>query len=226
MVVSWEVGGLAGIKAQKMLCSYQMTDHRQKEKLRTEEKIKQAFDPYFNVPIEAWKSFADLGEIITTTKDQTIKNSDTTEKYLSFILKGSGGILLWHNTNFVCIDLCYEGEFFGDYMSFLNQQPTLLEAVTFEPSELFRISKANFDKLSSNTEFGDKICRFASEALFVHKQKQQIDILTKTATERYIELQARQPKIIQRTPQKHIASYLGVTPQSLSRIRKEQTAKH
>src|SRR5690554_480251 len=67
---------------------------------------------------------------------------------------------------------------------------------------------------------------FASEALFVHKQKQQIDILTKTATERYIELQARQPKIIQRTPQKHIASYLGVTPQSLSRIRKEQTAKH
>jgi CRP-like cAMP-binding protein len=194
--------------------------------LRTEEKIKQAFDPYFNVPVEAWKSFADLGEIVTTIKDQTIKVEDTTEKYLSFILKGSGGILLWNNTNFVCIDLCYEGEFFGDYMSFLNQQPTPLEVVTFEPSELFRISKSNFDKLSSNTEFGDKICRFASEALFVHKQNQQIDILTKTATERYIELQIRQPEIIHRTPQKYIASYLGVTPQSLSRIRKEQTVKH
>lgn len=194
--------------------------------MKIEKKIKQAFDPYFNVPIEAWKSFTDLGEIITTAKDQPIKNTDTTEKYLSFILKGSGGILLWNNNNFVCIDLCYEGEFFGDYMSFLNQQPTPLEVVTFEPSELFRISKTNFDKLSNNTEFGDKICRFASEALFVHKQKQQIDILTKTATERYIELQARQPEIIQRTPQKHIASYLGVTPQSLSRIRKEQMVKH
>lgn len=194
--------------------------------MRTEEKIKQAFDLYFNVPIEAWKSFTDLGEIITTTKDQTIKNADATEKYLSFILKGSGGILLWNNNNFVCIDLCYDGEFFGDYMSFLNQQATPLEVITFEPSELFRISKSNFDKLSNNTEFGDKICRFASEALFVHKQKQQIDILTKTATERYIELQTRQPEIIQRTPQKYIASYLGVTPQSLSRIRKEQTAKY
>jgi CRP-like cAMP-binding protein len=194
--------------------------------LRTEEKIKQAFDPYFNVPIEACKSFTDLGEMITTTKDQTIKNAGTTEKYLSFILKGSGGILLWNNSNFVCIDLCYEGEFFGDYKSFLNQQPTPLEVVTFELSELFRISKANFDKLSNNTEFGEKICRYASEALFVHKQKQQIDLLTKTATERYIELQASQLKIIQRTPQKHIASYLGVIPQSLSRIRKEQAAKH
>lgn len=190
-----------------------------------EEKIKQAFDPYFNAPLEAWKSFADLGEIITTAKDQIIKNANTTEKYLSFILKGSGGILLWNNNNFVCIDLCYEEEFFGDYMSFLNQQPTPLEVVTFEPSELFRISKANFDRLS-NTEFGDKICRFASEALFVHKQKQQIDILTRTATERYIELQAIQPKILQRTPQKHIASYLGITPQSLSRIRNACSVKH
>lgn len=194
--------------------------------MRIEEKIKQAFDPYFNVPVEAWKSFTDLGEVITTIKGQTIKDSDTTEKYLSFILKGSGGVLLWNNNNFVCIDLCYEGEFFGDYMSFLNQQPTRLEVVTFEASELFRISKANFGKLSNNTEFGDRICRFASEALFIHKQKQQIDILTKTATERYIELQARQPKIIWLTPQKHIASYLGVTPQSLSRIRKEQIVKH
>lgn len=194
--------------------------------MRTEEKIKQAFDPYFNVPVEAWKSFADLGEVIATAKDQAIKHSDTTEKYLSFILKGSGGILLWNNNNFVCIDLCYDGEFFGDYMSFLDQRPTPLEVITFEPSELFRISKSNFDKLSNNTEFGDKICRFASEALFVHKQKQQIDILTKTATERYMELQAKQPGIIQRTSQKYIASYLGVTPQSLSRIRKEQAAKY
>jgi CRP-like cAMP-binding protein len=191
-----------------------------------EEKIKQAFDPYFNAPIEVWKSFADLGEIIRTTKDQIIKNSGTTERYLTFILKGSGGILLWHNNNFVCIDLCYEGEFFGDYMSFLYQRPTPLEVITFEPAELFRISKPNFDRLTVNTDYGEKICRFASEALFVHKQTQQIDILTKTAIERYAALQTKQPNIIQRTPQKYIASYLGITPQSLSRMRKIIATNH
>ncbi|MFS0491323.1 Crp/Fnr family transcriptional regulator [Leadbetterella byssophila] len=194
--------------------------------MRIEQRIKQVFDPYFNVPLEAWKSFTDLGEIITTEKDQVVKQAHTTEKYLSFILKGSGGILLWKNNNFVCIDLCYDEDFFGDYMSFLTQQPTALEVITFEQSELFRISKANFDKLSYNTDFGDKICRFAAEALFIHKQQQQTDILTKTAAERYAELQSKQPQIIQRTPQKHIASYLGITPQSLSRIRNEQANKH
>ena len=192
--------------------------------METEEIIKQAFDPYFNAPIEIWKSFAGLGEIYQAQKDQIIKGKDTTEKYLNFILKGSGGVLLWNGSNFVCIDLCFDCEFFGDYMSFINQEPSPLEIVTFEASQIFRISRGNFEKLANN-QYGEKICRFAAEALFMQKQKQQIDILTRTATDRYNELQKRQPQIIQRTPQKYIASYLGITPQSLSRIRKELATK-
>jgi CRP/FNR family transcriptional regulator, anaerobic regulatory protein len=189
--------------------------------MKIEEIIKQSFDPYFDVPIEAWKSFTDLGEIVITKKDEVIKNTGTTEKYLSFIIEGSGGILLWKNVNFVCIDLCYEGDFFGDYMSFLLQQISPLQVVTFETSKLFRISRANFEKLSFNTDFGDKICRFAAEGLFVHKQAQQIDLLTKTAEERYVQILEKQPNIVRRTPGKHIASYLGVTPESFSRIKKK-----
>lgn len=185
------------------------------------EQIKKAFDPYFNVPVEAWKSFTDLGEIIEVEKETVIKQNGRTEQYLYFILKGSGGVLLWNKNNFICIDLCYDNHFFGDYMSFLTGSHSPLEVVTFERSSLFRISKANFDKLSIDTDYGDKICRFASEALFIHKQQQQIDILIKTAKERYVELLTLNPDVIQRTPQKYIASYLGITPQSLSRIRTE-----
>jgi CRP-like cAMP-binding protein len=169
--------------------------------------------------MEVWQAFVAHGEVIHAAKNQSLKQAGTTEKYLNFLLKGSGGILLWNNNNFVCVDLCYDGEFFGDYMSFLNQEPTMLEVLTFEETELFRISKSRFDALTE-TGYGEKICRFASEALFVHKQSQQIDIITKTAAERYHELLIKQPNIIRRTPQKHIASYLGITPQSLSRIRK------
>ena len=198
----------------------------QKQEMTTTELIKNAFDPYFEAPLEAWKSFTDLGEVIRTNKDQILKPNNSTEKYLSFILKGSGGILLWNKNNFVCIDLCYEMDFFGDYMSFLTQQTSPLEVLTFEPSELFRISHENFEKLSSDTEFGHRICRFAAEGLFIHKQEQQINLLTKTAAERYELLLARQPAVILRSPQKYIASYLGITPQSLSRIRNEYAAKH
>lgn len=192
--------------------------------LKTEEVIKEAFDPYINVPLEAWESFVGHGEVISISKEQTIKEAGATEKYLYFILKGCGGILLWNNHNFVCVDLCFEGDFFGDYMSFLNQQPSPLTVISFESSSIFRISKSNFDKLNES-EPGLQISRFAAEALFMHKQKQQIDILTKTSAERYQELQSLQPEILQRTPQKYIASYLGITPQSLSRIRNELAGK-
>jgi CRP-like cAMP-binding protein len=191
--------------------------------MTTSEKIKKAFDPYFTAPLEAWQSFTKMGEVMHAAKDQIIKKQGAKEHYLYFILEGSGGIFLWNKNNYVCIDLCYQHEFFGDYMSFLMAQPSPIEVVLFENTELFKISKTNFDALSHNTAFGDKISRCAAEALFIHKQQQQIDILTKTAKERYLDLQLRQPEILQRTPQKHIASYLGITPQSLSRIRHEMS---
>lgn len=72
-----------------------------------------------------------------------------------------------------------------------------------------------------SSDIGLNIGRVASESLFIHKQTQQIDLLMLTAEERYVKLLERQPEIVQRTPQKHIASYLGITPESFSRIRKK-----
>ena len=188
--------------------------------MTTTERIKKAFDQYLELPLDGWKSFTDMGEIVLVDKDVIIKQCNTIENYLYFILSGSGAILIWNKNNAVFIDLCYENDFFGDYMSFLTHSVSPLEVVTFEQTELFRISKTNFDKLST-TQLGDKICRFAAEGLFIHNQQQQIDILNKTAKERYMEIQQQYASMLQRTPQKHIASYLGITPQSLSRIRSE-----
>jgi CRP-like cAMP-binding protein len=120
-------------------------------------------------------------------------------------------------------DLCYEHEFFGDYMSFLTQQPTKLFTQAIEPIEILSISYAHLNELYTNSTIGVNIGRIASESLFIHKQTQQIDLLILTAEERYLKLLERQPQIVQRTPQKYIASYLGITPESFSRIRKKIT---
>lgn len=181
--------------------------------------LKQAFDPFYNAPLEVWHSFVKRGDIIHAGKNEVLKHYNTVENYLYFILRGSGGIMLFHNKRFVCVDLCYEMDFFGDYFSFLTQQPSALEVVCFEASTLFRIDRKNFTEISE-TDFGKTICKNAAESLFIHKQVQQIDLLSKTAEERYRELLDNRPDIVLRTPGKHIASYLGITPESISRIRK------
>ena len=182
--------------------------------------FKNTFDPYFIAPIEIWETFVQRGQVIETAKNEVIKKYGEREKYFYFILKGSGGIMLFQNNNYLCIDLCYEGDFFGDYFSFITNQKTDLEVICFEPSSLFRIDKQNFELLAK-TEYGRQICQIASESLYIHKQTQQIELLSKTAEQRYLEMLEKQPKIIQRTPNKYIASYLGITPESFSRIRKK-----
>ena len=64
-----------------------------------------------------------------------------------------------------------------------------------------------------------------SEMLYVRKQQEQINLLTLSPQERYIKLIESRPEIFQRTPLKIIASYLGLTAESLSRIRKRVMEK-
>ncbi|MGI6047432.1 MAG: Crp/Fnr family transcriptional regulator [Petrimonas sp.] len=182
--------------------------------------FKAIFDQFYQAPIEVWENFVQYGEVVEKQKNEIVKRHNERASDFYFVLEGSGGILLFSNNNYICIDLCYEGDFLVDYMSFLTYQPTELEVVCFEKCRLFRISRKNFLELAQ-TEYGRIICQTAAEALFIHKQAQQIEILTKTAEQRYIEILEKQPYILQRTPNKHIASYLGITPESLSRIRKK-----
>ena len=183
--------------------------------------IKEIFDPYFEAPLEIWESFANYLSRKSYQKNEIIKETNKKENNLSIILNGSAGIFLWKENATICLDLCYENEFFGDYMSFLTQRSTKLFTQTIEPTEILSISFSDLNKLYENSIIGVNIGRIAAESLFIHKQSQQIDLLMLTAEERYLKLLQRQPKIIHRTPQKHIASYLGITPESFSRIRKK-----
>ena len=182
------------------------------------ETLKKSFDKYFNAPIETWKEFAEFCEPVTFAKDEIIKHQNTTEKYFYFIIKGSAGIFLWKQNNFVCLDFAFEHSACCDYMSLITKKPTELEVIALEKSEMIRISSANFYTLCQKT-VGQVISQMATESSFVEKQQQQIELLTKTAEERYAILQTKFPNIDQRIAQKHIASYLGITPQSLSRIK-------
>lgn len=66
----------------------------------------------------------------------------------------------------------------------------------------------------------ESICRVMGDALMAHLQQAHIDAVTLTPEQRYLELVARRPELLQRVPQYHIASLLGIQPETLSRIRR------
>lgn len=183
-------------------------------------KIKTAFDKYFEAPIEVWKSFTDLCIEVKFKKNEVIKYSGEREKNAYFLLSGACGVFLWHRNNFVCLDIVLESNFFTDHMSLITGQPSPIETIALEDTTALQISNDNIDKLKKS-QFGSILFLIGAESSFVEKQQQQIDLLIKTAEQRYNDLLLKNPKLIQRIAQKHIASYLGITTQSLSRIRKK-----
>lgn len=182
--------------------------------------LKNAFDPYFPAPIEAWRDFASYCKFEQYRKDFILKEQFTKAKKFYFILEGSVGVFLQVDSSDVCLDFAFENNFVGDYMSILTGESSPLFIQTTENCKLLAINRDDYLALGK-TEIGIILMKAAAESSYISKQMQQIDLLTKTAEQRYAELIKYNPEIIQRITQKHIASYLGITPQSLSRIRKK-----
>lgn len=183
--------------------------------------LKSSFDNYYEAPHEAWEEFASHCSVVSFKKEDVIKEQNTTERYFYFILEGSVGLFLWKENNFVCLDFAFEGHFCSDYMSLLTSESTPLQLTALENCEMLRMSKESYLKITQRP-LGSVIKMVAAEVSFVDKQLQQIDLLTKTAKQRYDALLRQFPNILNRIAQSHIASYLGITPQSLSRIRRQK----
>ena len=183
--------------------------------------LKSIFAEQVNAPIEAWEQFVEHCEFVHYKKDEVIKPQNTTERYFHFIIKGSAGIFLWKENNFVCLDFAFDQQFCADYMSLLSKEQTPLQVVVLENSDMLRMTASSFEKLTQKT-VGSVIRLIAAELSFIDKQQQQIALLTQSAKERYDALLDRFPGLQNRIAQNHIASYLGITPQSLSRIRRQK----
>lgn len=183
-------------------------------------RLKQAFDKYQEAPIDVWKSFVSLCKEVRFKKNEIIKPAGQTEKHAYFILDGACGVFLWKENSQVCLDIVLDNNFFADHMSLITKRPSPLETMALEKTRALQINTIQIEQIKKNL-VGAGLLLVGAEYSFVEKQQQQIDLLTKTAEQRYWELVQKNPDIIQRISQKHIASYLGITTQSLSRIKQK-----
>jgi len=181
--------------------------------------FKKAFDKHFEAPLEVWKTLADLCEEVRFKKNESIKEANHMAKFGYFLVEGACGLFVWKENQNVCTDLILENNFFADDLSLLTGKPSPVEIVSLENSTVLRIGKSNIERLKK-TPMGSMLFLAGEENTTIEKQSHQIELMTKSAEERYLNLMKNRPEILQRIPQKHIASYLGITTQSLSRIRK------
>ena len=140
-----------------------------------------------------------------------------------FISKGIIRLYIPKDEYDLTFGFLFDNEFVTAYDSLLTQSPSEYQIETLTETILWKISNEDLQEVYKRTSSGNIIGRKMAENMFLIKSKRELSFLSKTAEERYLDLFSDRPKLFQLIPLKHIASYIGVTPQALSRIRKRIT---
>jgi len=110
------------------------------------------------------------------------------------------------------------GWWIGDIKSYLSQQPGNLYIDTLEDCEILLMEKDQLDQLYRNVPSFERFFRILAENSLATYQQRLIDILSLPAIERYNNFCRLYPSLIECLPQKQVASYIGVTPEFLSKM--------
>ncbi len=114
-----------------------------------------------------------------------------------------------------------EGDFVSGYPSFLSQKPSLFGVQVLEDSVLIQGSREQINDLYYRFPLFEKFGRLAIEKNYIKITDHYVALLTTFSEERYLKLFKENPDLINRVPVKHLATFLGIHPNSLSRIRKK-----
>ncbi|MBE9462886.1 Crp/Fnr family transcriptional regulator [Dyadobacter subterraneus] len=147
-------------------------------------------------------------------------------KYLSFVVKG---LLRSYNVDDKGDEhmnlFGWEGWWVSDFKSFLSGTNAVFNIDAIEDTELLMISLENYEALTLKVPIMDRYFRILYQNSLVTKEQRLMSSITHTAEEKYLQLADSHPTIIQRIPQNLIASYLGLAPETISRIKKNIAAR-
>ncbi len=140
-------------------------------------------------------------------------------RHVAFIKKGCLRYFYTKDEQEVTGYLFFENSFVTDYHSFLTQQPAIQNIDAIEDSDLILLSYSDMQDLYEQIPAWERFGRLIAESLFICAQRRSASLLFDSAETRYLNLLEERPAVTGRVPQHIVASYLGITPETLSRIK-------
>ncbi|MBS1646581.1 MAG: Crp/Fnr family transcriptional regulator [Bacteroidetes bacterium] len=174
------------------------------------------------IPEGQFKPFLALWEFKTFSKNELILRAGETPKFSIFVLKGC---LRQYSTDKKgkesIVYFAEERHFIGDLPAIRNKTASNYTFQAIEKCELLTINANNWEKAFIQFPWWAEGHLYGYQKWASLMQQQIVDMQAKTGEERYLDLLRIKPKLFQRVPQHYIASYLGLSAETLSRIRKK-----
>ncbi|MBQ8866577.1 MAG: Crp/Fnr family transcriptional regulator [Bacteroidaceae bacterium] len=176
-------------------------------------------EQYRRLSPEATKALSLIMEPLKLAKGEVFIKEGDIAHHIHYVEKGMVRQFYFKNKRDLTEHISYEGNVVICLESYLRNEPTRLMAETLEPSIIWRISKENFYRLTEEMREVEYFYRKIFEYSLLVSQQKADDMRFETAHDRYRLLMERHPEIIKRAPLVHIASFLQMSPETLSRVR-------
>lgn len=153
-------------------------------------------------------------------KRQYLLQEGDVNKHTAFVSKGLlRSYTIDDKGNEHILQFAFEGWWMGDLYSFLTEEPSMFNMEALEDCELLLITKPSWELLLDKVPAFEKYFRILIQNNLIATQKRLMGTLSETAEQKYTNLINNFPGCLNRVPQHMIASYLGITRETLSRIR-------
>ena len=159
-------------------------------------------------------------EIILKRNEFLIRKNDINTKFY-FVKSGSIRIYIEDGKEEHTIRFGYQNSFITAIGSFLSNEPTTFYVQALKETNLYVISKNKLLKCINNDKKNKVLWSDLLEHVILQQVEREIDLITFSPIKRLERLKNRSPQVFQEIPQKYIASYLRMTPETLSRIFKD-----
>jgi CRP-like cAMP-binding protein len=168
---------------------------------------------------EEINDFMMLGKKVELAKEAFFISEGQVCKSFAFIHSGTFSFIISTDDGEHVKDFSGSNKFITSYSSFITQKPSQIFIRAEEKATLTQWSYDTYQELILSSENWKQFALKIANYLYLRKEKREISLLTETAEQRYLNMLKEFPDIIQHVPQYLVASYLGIKPQSLSRIR-------
>ena len=191
------------------------------------QQLKLYLDKITSISSSDWSFFISKLQRRVITKKSVFIKVNQIENHISFIESGIVRLFIPKDNpeKEITFGFSFENQFVSAYDSFLTQSPSNYQLQALTETTVLSISYKDLQSVYKSTQIGNFIGRLTAEDLFLIKSKREQNLLNLNAEQRYLKLFKERPELLKSVPLKYVSSYIGVTAQALSRIRKRLVHK-
>ena len=183
------------------------------------EMLRQYVSGYVALTKEEFAMVADRLVIRNFDKKQLLVKAGEVEEYLNFTVKGLTRMYFYKNKTEVITNIAKEGEIISSSSSFLSSSPSNYYVETLEPSTFLSISRQQLEQAYKESPSIERLGRLMTTHFVLQKEEWELECMRLDTKERFLRFVGNNPELLLRVPQKYLASYLNMKPETFSRLK-------